>query len=293
MSDFSTRDGYIWRNGEFIEWKKANVHVLTHALHYGSSVYEGIRIYNGIPFKLREHIERLFYSASKIGLSIPYSTQQLIDATLACIERNHLERGYIRPLVYRGSETMLISGEGTSTNCVIAAWNSFDQKRNEAREKGYTLTYGSYKRPLAGCFPYDAKSAFIYTVATIMKNEALAKGYDDALILDQSVHITESTTSNFFIIKNNELYTPVADCFLNGITRQTIIKIAQSLGIKVHETKLTKEDVANADAAFITGTAIEMMPITKIEDRNFPIDHSLFTQLHNAYKETIAKYSVA
>lgn len=290
MTDFSDRDGIIWFNGHFIDWRDAKLHVLNHALHYGSSVYEGIRIYDGVPFKLDEHIERLIYSAKKIGLSLPYSKEQLIETTLECVKLNNLTRGYIRPLAYRGSETMLISGEGTSINVAIAAWNSFDQKRNEGREKGYTLTYGSYRRPLAGCFPYDAKSAFIYTVATIMKNEALAKGYDDALLLDQNDYITESTTSNFFIIKDNELYTPIADCFLNGITRQTVIQLAKDLGITVYESKLTQADVANADAVFITGTAIEMMPITKIENQNFPIDHFIFTQLHNAYKDLTARY---
>ncbi len=280
---FDQREGKIWYNGKVIDWKEAKLHVLTHGLHYGSSIYEGIRVYNYKPFKLKEHMQRLEHSAKCLGFELPYSTNELCDNFLKQIKLNDVENGYGRPAAWRGSETMLIGGEGTKIHMILAVWKSFENKRHELREKGIKLCFSKWKKPNADSSPYSAKCAGIYTLCTIVKNDAVAQGYDDALLLDSRGFITEGTTSNVFFIFGNELHTPIADCFLNGITRQTFIQIAKNIGIKAVERHITKYEALKADAAFLTGTAIEMTPIQSIDGTEYNIMHPLIKRLQDEY----------
>jgi branched-chain amino acid aminotransferase len=201
MTAFEKMDGKIWYNGEVIDWRDAKIHTLTHGLHYGSSVFEGIRIYNSRPFKVREHLDRLHHSAECLGFTIPFSTDQLVEATHTQIEMNKINDGYARPFAWRGTESMLIAGGSKVANTAIAVWPTFESDRKALRERGSRLCISTWRKPAANASPYSAKAASIYTLCTIVKNQATELGYDDALMLDGSGNITEGTTSNFFLIK--------------------------------------------------------------------------------------------
>lgn len=287
MNAFEHMEGKIWYNGEVVAWKDAKIHVLTHGLHYGSSVFEGIRIYNGKPFKVCEHLDRLHHSASCLGFTIPFSTGQLVAATHTQIELNKIINGYARPVAWRGTETMLIGGGSKTANTAIAVWPTFDKERQELRESGSRLCISAWRKPAANASPYSAKAASIYTLCTIVKNQAVELGYDDAIMLDNHGNITEGTTSNFFMIIDNELHTPVADCFLNGITRQTVIELAHDQGIKVHERHIKPQELESIQAAFLTGTAIEIMPIRAIENHRYDTQHPLLKNLMQSYSDLV------
>lgn len=288
---FDKRQGKAWVNGEITDWQDAKIHILNHGLHYGSSVYEGIRVYNHIPFKVHEHMQRLLDSANEIGFSLPYSVAQLTDACLEQISLNNIANGYVRPIAWRGSETMLIGGKDCSINTAVFVWSSFESARNTLRETGIRLTISKWRKPRPDASPFRAKAASIYTLATMIKNEAENRGFDDALVLDDAGNITEATTSNFFTIKNSKLYTPTPDCFINGITRQTIIEVARDLNIEVIEGKITPEFVQSADSCFLTGTAIEIMPIKQIDEFLYDINHPMLQILTTAFKNAVANYS--
>jgi branched-chain amino acid aminotransferase len=283
VTPFDRREGKIWLNGEFVEWGDAKVHILSHGLNYGSSVFEGIRIYNGRAFKLKEHLERLENSAKTLGLALEFTLDEMMDATNKLISYNNLSSGYIRPLAWRGTETMLISGEGCKINLAIAAWKSFDQTRNEAHAKGVKLCVSEWRKPAPDASPYFTKASCIYTISTIIKNTASAKGFDDAIILDGEGYITEASTSNFFAVFDNELHTPIPDCFLDGITRKTVIELAKANNITVVERKIKPEELVHADAAFLTGTAIEIMPIASINEYNFDVENPLIAKITDLY----------
>jgi len=284
---FDQREGKIWYNGQIVDWKDAKLHVLTHGLHYGSSVYEGIRVYNYKPFKLKEHIERLEHSSKCLGFELPYSVGEMCEHFLEQVKLNDIANGYGRPAAWRGSETMLIGGEGTKINLIIAVWKSFENKRNELRENGIRLCVSKWKKPNADASPYSAKCAGIYTLCTIVKNDAVANGFDDAILLDSRGFVTEGTTSNIFFIYGNELHTPLADCFLNGITRQTFIQIAKSNDIKVVERHISIEDAKKADAAFLTGTAIETTPVKSIDEKVYNISDTMYKMLAEEYSKLV------
>jgi len=284
---FDKREGKIWYNGEVVEWKDATIHVLTHGLHYGSTVYEGVRIYNYKPFKLREHMSRLHHSAQCLGFEVPFSVDELCESMIQQIKVNNVENGYGRPAAWRGSESMLIGGEGTKINVVIAVWNSFENKRHAHRQEGINLGISKWRKPNADASPYSAKAASIYTLCTIVKNQAVVDGFDDAIMLDSKGNITEATTSNIFFIKNGELHTPIPDCFLNGLTRQTYISIAKANEIKVHERYIKKEEISDFDGAFLTGTAIEMMPIKRIGQVEFSKSNAIMDYLSNEYSKLV------
>jgi branched-chain amino acid aminotransferase len=284
---FNKMTGYIWYDGQSVNWLEANLHVLTHGLHYGSSAFEGVRIYNSKPFKLKEHIERLHHSANSIGFSVPYSVQELCEQFMEQIRLNEVFNGYGRPAVWRGSETMLIGGEGTKIHTMIAVWKSFENRRSEIRDRGISMCISKWRKPNADASPFSAKVASIYTLGTMVKNEATARGFDDSLMLDSEGNITEGSTSNVFFVFGDELHTPIPDCFLNGITRQTIISIASKKGIKCVERHITLDDINASDAAFLTGTAIEIMPIQKIEDRSFDIHNKMISILSEEYSKLV------
>ena len=266
---FDNRDGVIWLNGKFVEWRHANVHVLNHGLHYASCVFEGLRIYNGKIFKLDEHIERLFKSAKILDLDIPYNYQEVVDISKEIILKQNISDGYVRPVVWRGSEMMAISAKKGSTNLAIAAWEWPSYFSPKKLLEGIKLNVSKWLRPSPESAPTDSKAAGLYMICSLSKHEAEKLGFDDALMLDYRGYVAEATGANIFFVKENELFTPLADCFLNGITRQTVIEIAQENNIKVHEKHFELDFLKTCDEVFLTGTAVEITPVSSIKDFNF------------------------
>ena len=266
---FDNRDGVIWMNGKFVEWRNANVHVLNHGLHYASCVFEGLRIYNGKIFKLDEHTERLFKSANILDLDIPYNYQEIVDISKEIIVKQNISDGYLRPVVWRGSEMMAISAKNGSTNIAIAAWEWPSYFSPKKLLEGIKLHVSKWLRPSPESAPTDSKAAGLYMICSLSKHEAEKLGFDDALMLDYRGYIAEATGANIFFVKENELFTPLADCFLNGITRQTVIEIAQENNIKVHEKHFELDFLKTCDEVFLTGTAVEITPVSSIKQFNF------------------------
>ena len=266
---FDNRDGVIWLNGNFVEWRHANIHVLNHGLHYASCVFEGLRIYNGKIFKLDEHTERLFKSAKILDLDIPYNYQEVVDISKEIILKQNISDGYLRPVVWRGSEMMAISAKNGSTNLAIAAWEWPSYFSPKKLLEGIKLHVSKWLRPSPESAPTDSKAAGLYMICSLSKHEAEKLGFDDALMLDYRGYVAEATGANIFFVKENELFTPVADCFLNGITRQTVIEIAQENNIKVHEKHFQLDFLKTCDEVFLTGTAVEITPVSSINDFNF------------------------
>ena len=266
---FDNRDGFIWLNGKFIKWRDANIHVLNHGLHYASCVFEGLRIYDGRIFKLEEHIKRLFNSAKILDLDIPYNYEKVIKITKEIIVRQNVSNGYVRPVVWRGSEMMAISAKKGSTNLAIAAWEWPSYFSPEKLLEGIKLNVSKWLRPSPESAPTDSKAAGLYMICSLSKHEAEKLGFDDALMLDYRGYVAEATGANIFFVKDNELFTPIADCFLNGITRQTVIEIANENKIKTHEKHFKLDFLKTCDEVFLTGTAVEITPVSCIKNFNF------------------------
>ena len=283
---FDNRDGFIWLNGKFVEWRNANVHVLNHGLHYASCVFEGLRIYDGRIFKLDEHIERLFNSAKILDLDIPYDYQEVIDITKEIIVKQNVYNGYVRPVVWRGSEMMAISAKKGSTNLAIATWEWPSYFSPSKLLKGIKLNISKWLRPSPESAPTDSKAAGLYMICSLSKHEAEKLGFDDALMLDYRGYVAEATGANIFFVKENELFTPIADCFLNGITRQTVIEIANENKIKVHEKHFKLDFLKTCDEVFLTGTAVEITPVSRINDFNFE-DRKLTKFLISEFKKKV------
>jgi branched-chain amino acid aminotransferase len=266
----SDRDGVIWLDGALVDWRDAKVHVLTHGLHYSSSVFEGIRAYGGRCFRLTEHIERLLYSAECLDMEIAFSVAELEDATRLVLVRNGLRDSYVRPFAWRGSEQLAAAAPNNTIHVAIAAWplpNYFDAN---AKAKGIRLQIGRWQRPPASCGPVHAKCSSNYTITTLAKHRALANGFDDALLLDFDGNVAEATAANIFFARNGELHTPPADCFLNGITRQTVFTLAKELSIPVVERSIVPAEMSQFTECFVTGTASEITAVSAIEDLTFP-----------------------
>ncbi len=273
IMSFDDRPGFIWLNGKFVVWKKARIHILSHGLHYGSCVFEGARVYDRKIFKLKEHTKRLFYSAKVLGFKLPYKEQKINNACLEIVKKQKIINGYLRPFAWRGSEMMAISAQNTKIHLAIATWpmdTYFDEKK---RLKGIKLQTAKWRRPPANSAPTDAKAAGLYMICTLSKHYAEKKGFDDALMLNYKGYVAESTGSNIFFVKNKELYTPIADCFLNGITRKTVIQIAKKNKIKVIEKKISPKELLAADEIFLTGTAVEITPVSQIDSKKFKVGH--------------------
>ena len=283
---FDDRDGFIWLNGKFVQWRNANVHVLNHGLHYASCVFEGLRIYNRRIFKLHEHIERLFYSAKILDLDIPYDYQEVIEITKKIIVKQNVSDGYVRPVVWRGSEMMAISAKEGSTNLAIAAWEWPSYFSPKKLLEGIKLNVSKWLRPSPESAPTDSKAAGLYMICSLSKHEAEKLGFDDALMLDYRGYVAEATGANIFFVKKNELFTPIADCFLNGITRQTVIEIAKENKIKVHEEHFELDFLKTCDEVFLTGTAVEITPVSCIKDFNFE-DRKLTKFLMSEFKKKV------
>lgn len=266
---FDDRDGFIWYDGKMVPWRDAKVHVLNHGLHYASSVFEGLRVYNGKAFKLTEHTQRLKKSAEILGFEIPYTVEEINGFTRQVIEAQGLTEGYVRPVAWLGSEHLKIYKKGNLPHLAIAAWEWPAYFPEELYKTGIKLCWADWKRPAPDTAPTSAKAAGLYMICTMSKRKAEEAGYEDAMMLDYRGYIAEATGANFFLIIDGEVHTPKADCFLNGITRQTVIQLAKDLGLKVHERHILPEELAKGQEAFLTGTAAEITPIGAVGDYRF------------------------
>ena len=266
---FDQLDGEIWFNGKFVQWADAQVHVLSHGLHYASSVFEGQRAYGGEIFELTKHTERLHKSAALLGFEIPYSVEEINQACIDTLTRQGLTNAYLRPVAWRGSEMMGVSAQSNTINLAIAAWDWPSYFNPEEKMKGIRLDIADWKRPDPATIPCKAKAAGLYMICTLSKHAAEAKGYADALMLDYRGHVAECTGANVFFTKEGVIHTPDPDCFLDGITRQTVIGLAKKRQLKVVVRTIMPEEMADFEECFITGSAAEVTPVSEIGPYNF------------------------
>ncbi len=267
---FENRDGLIWLNGEFIEWKNAKAHIISQGLHYASAVFEGERAYNGKIFKSNEHTIRFFKSAEIIGMKLPYSEEEINLAKNELIKKMNLKDCYVRPIAWRGGNQMGLSTSNSDINVAIAVWDDWASYfKIEDRKAGLRLITSPWKRPAPDTAPYEAKASGPYIICTMSKEYAEKKGYHDALMLDYRGYVAEGTGANIFFIKDKSIHTPIPDCFLNGITRQTVIEMSKNQGFEITERHILPEEISKYDEAFLTGTAAEITPIRSIDDINF------------------------
>ncbi|MDH7787944.1 branched-chain amino acid aminotransferase [Ochrobactrum sp. 19YEA23] len=266
---FDQRDGYIWLDGAFVDWKDAKIHVLTHGLHYASTVFEGERAYGGEIFKLNEHTERLHESARLLGFALPYSVEEINDACRALIKKMGYIDAYVRPFAWRGSESLGVSAQNNRIHVAIACWEWPSYFSPEEKMKGIRLDIAEYCRPDPRTAPSKSKASGLYMICTISKHAAEAKGYADALMLDWRGRVAEATGANVFFVKDGALHTPKPDCFLDGITRRTIIDLAKRRGIEVIERAIMPEEMADFSECFLCGTAAEVTPVSEIGQYRF------------------------
>jgi branched-chain amino acid aminotransferase len=290
---FDDRDGVIWFNGEMVPWRNAKLHVLSHALHYASSVFEGERSYAGKIFKLTEHSERLAFSANALGFELPYSVAEIDAACIETCKANGIVDGYVRPVAWRGSEMMGVSAQATRINVAIAAWDWPSYFSPEARMKGIRLKTSKWRRPSPETEPVHAKAAGLYMICTLSKHDAEAEGYDDCLMLDWRGRIAEATGANIFLVfGDGKLHTPTPDCFLNGITRQTVIQLAKKRGIEVIERAIMPDELKDATEIFLTGTAAEVTPVGSIDEHTFTVG-DISRWMMDDYDKTVGKQQAA
>ena len=280
------KEGLIWYNGDLVDWKDAKLHLLSHGLHYASSVFEGERAYSGKIFKLNEHTERLLDSASQLDLNVPYTLSEIKAACCLVLEKNNLTDAYIRPIIWRGAETMGVSAPNSKIHCAIAVWEWPSYFSPEDKLKGIKLTLSKWKRPSPETIPCKAKAAGLYMICTLSKQEAESRGYDDALMLDWKGQVAEATGANIFFIIGNEIHTPVPDCFLDGITRRTVIEIAKVQGLKIIERKIEIDELSDFEQCFITGTAAEVTPVSEIDNINFSVGDQIM-KLSDSYIDLV------
>jgi branched-chain amino acid aminotransferase len=266
---FDQLDGQIWFNGEFVDWKDAKIHVLTHGLHYASAVFEGERAYGGRVFKLNEHNQRLHKSAEILGFTIPYSVEELDVATVELLKRQGFSEAYVRPIAWRGSESIGVYAQNKPNKLAIAIWQWGSYFNPAEKLKGIRLDIAEYRRPDPKTAPCASKAAGLYMICTISKHAAEAKGYADAMMLDYRGQVAEATGANIFFIKDGVIHTPVPDCFLNGITRQTVIELAKRRGYQVVERVIMPEELSSFSECFLTGSAAEVTPVSEIGPYTF------------------------
>jgi len=283
---FDDRDGWIWIDGKLVPWREANVHILTHAMHYASSVFEGQRAYGGVIFKLSEHSARLRKSAELLGFELPWSVDELDAACNEVVKANGLTDAYVRPVAWRGSEQMGVSPKGTKPHVAIAAWNWGKYFAPEIAEKGLRLDIAPWRRPAPYTAPVHSKAAGLYMIASLSKKHADERGYDDALMFDWRGQVAEATGANAFFVKEGKLVTPTPDCFLNGITRQTVIDLARRLHIDVEERAVWPDELESFEQMFITGSAAEVTFIRSAGPWSFEIG-DLSRQLAKDYDDLV------
>jgi len=268
---FDNRPGVIWMDGKFVPWKDATVHLLTHALHYASAVFEGERAYGGEIFKLTEHSQRLHDSAKVLGFEIPWSVAEIDAACKELLVRQGLKDAYVRPIAYRGSEMMGVSAQATKIHMGIAVWDWPSYFKPEEKLKGIRLDMAKYRRPDPATAPAKAKATGLYMICTISKHDAESRGYADALMLDWRGQVAESTGANIFFVKDGVIHTPKPDCFLDGITRQSVIGLARKRGFEIIERAIMPDEMADFEQCFLTGTAAEVTPVSEIGPYNFTV----------------------
>ncbi len=267
---FDDRDGSIWFDGELVDFRSAKIHVLSHGLHYASAVFEGERVYNGKIFKSLEHTERLHQSAKTVGYAIPYSTDLIEKAKGDVVKSMGFQDGYVRPIAWRGTEMMGVSAQNNTIHLAITAWEWPSYFDPEAKTKGIKMGLSRWKRPAPDTAPTQSKASGLYQICTMAKHEAEAAGMHDALMLDYRGLVAEATGANiFFVMDDGKLHTPVPDCFLDGITRRTVIDLAKRRGFEIVERQIKSEEMANASECFLTGTAVEVTPVGQIDKYSF------------------------
>jgi branched-chain amino acid aminotransferase len=286
MIPMDDRDGWIWFDGKLIPWRDAKIHVLTHGLHYASAVFEGMRAYDGNVFELTLHNERLANSAKLLGFSLPYGIAELDAAAKAVLAANNHRDAYVRPIAWRGSEQLGVSAQETKIHVAIASWVWPSYFAPELREKGIRLTISKWRRPAPDTAPTAAKAAGLYMICTLSKHAAEAEGWHDALMLDYRGQLAEATGANLFLVKDGALHTPLPDCFLNGITRQTVIGLARARGLTVVERAIWPDELATADEIFVTGSAAEVTAIGQIADHHYTVG-PITRQLRDDYEKLV------
>ena len=293
MIPYDKREGKIWYNNDLVDWQEAKLHVLSHGLHYGSFVFEGLRVYEGEIFKLEEHTERLYHSAKRMGFEIPYSKDEINKATKKIVSVQNVQNGYVRPFAWRGSEMMAISAQQTKIHVAIATWewgSYFDPK---LKTEGIKLNISKWRRPAPNTIPWDTKASGLYMICTLSKHEAEQQGYTDSLMLDHEGNVAEATGANiFFKDKDGNLHTPIPDSFLDGITRRAIIEIAKSKNIKIHERKISPKELSKFVGCFLTGTAAEVTPVSCIADFKFKVCNTIL-DLSEGYQTLVRKKKAA
>ena len=293
MIPYDKREGKIWYNNELADWQDVKLHVLSHGLHYGSFVFEGLRVYDGEIFKLEEHTARLFHSAKRMDIKIPYSNDEINQATKKIVSVQNVQNGYIRPFAWRGSEMMAVSAQNTKIHVAIAAWEwgtYFDPK---LKLEGIKLNISKWRRPAPNTIPWDTKASGLYMICTLSKHEAEKQGYSDSLMLDYEGNVAEATGANiFFKDKSGDLHTPIADSFLDGITRRTVIEIAKSKNLKVKERKISPDELHNFVGCFLTGTAAEITPVSKISNQEYKVCNVIL-DLSDSYDKLVRKKKAA
>ncbi len=285
-ADFSDRDGLIWMDGEIVPWRDAKIHILTHGLHYASSVFEGERAYGGNIFLCQEHSERLIHSAKLIDMKMTMSADDLNKAKYEILNTNKLTDAYIRPIAWRGSEQLGISAQATKTHVAIACWEWPSYFGEEAREKGISLMTSKWRAPMPDTATTSSKTAGLYATHTMSKHAAEAKGYTDSLMLDYRGLVAEATGANLFMVKDGTIKTPDPDCFLNGLTRQTVIKLAKEQNIPLEICQITPDELKRADEVFLTGTAAEVTAVGKIDDTTYKVG-PITRQLREVYESLV------
>ncbi len=283
---FSDRDGLIWMDGKILPWREANIHILTHGLHYASAVFEGERAYSGNIFKDKEHSDRLIRSAELIDMKMTMTSEDISRAKREILDANKFTDAYIRPVAWRGSEQMGISAQATLTHVAIACWEWPSYFSPEMREKGISLQTAKWRAPMPDTAPTASKASCLYATHTMSKHAAEANGYTDALMLDYRGLVAEATGANLFMVKDGAIKTPIPDCFLNGLTRQTVIQLAKDLGLQIEETRIKPEELAQADEVFLTGTAAEVTAVGKIDNTLYKVG-PVTRQLRDTYESLV------
>jgi branched-chain amino acid aminotransferase len=289
---YDDRDGWIWFDGKLVPWRDANVHVLTHALHYASSVFEGQKAYGGEIFKLSEHSARLKRSGEMLGFEIPWSVAEIDDACREVLKANDLVDAYMRPLAWRGSEQMGVSAQNSRIHLAISAWHWGAYFGEEAIRKGLRLDIAPYRRPAPYTAPTESKASGLYMICTLSRHQAQAKGFDDALMFDWRGKVAEATGANAFFVRDGALHTPTPDCFLDGITRRTVIDLARRRGIEVIERTIWPEELESFEQFFLTGSAAEVTPVASAGPWSFEVGE-LSMQLRRDYLDLVNRRSNA
>jgi len=270
LKTFENREGWIWYDGNFVQWNDAKTHIINQGLHYASAVFEGERSYNGRIFKSKQHTKRFFKSATTVGMEIPFSEDEINKAKDDLIQKMNYKDCYVRPFAWRGSNLMGLSTTKSNIHVSIAVWDDWTTYYNlEDMKEGLTLITSPWKRPPPDSIPFEAKASGPYLICTLSKSFAEAKGFNEALMLDYRGYVAEATSSNIFLIKDNEIHTPIPDCFLNGITRQTVIEMVKNQGFKLIERYVMPDELKNFDEVFLTGTAAEITPVRSIDKTIF------------------------